>query len=79
VWRARFDVAYISKDALWNFKTQPSNVIVGSDGDHLEIVEAPEYYLIDWYKVQEHSVTLYGPNATELIPHISTGVLTGHL
>lgn len=72
-WQTRFDVAYISENALRNFKTQPSEVIVGSGDEPLTIVEAPEYYLIDWYKVQEHSLALYGPKATILIPHISAG------
>jgi predicted nucleotidyltransferase len=73
---ARIDVAYLSKEALRTFKEKPSKVIVSNDTGGLDIVDAPEYYLIDWYKVREHAITLYGPEAETLVPPITTEMFT---
>lgn len=75
-WSKRIDVAYLSTNDLETFESKSSKAIV-SDGDGgLEIVDTPEYYLIDWYKVQEHALDLYGPTVTTFMPHITSEKFT---
>ncbi len=76
IWASRIDVTYLSRRALRTFKSSSSRVIISSENSSLEIVNSQEYYLIDWYKVQEHAIALYGPEATTLIPHITTDEFT---
>jgi len=70
-WSKRVDVAYLSEGSIKNIKDKPYQTIVSDGHGGIEIVHAPEYYLIDWYKVQEQSVTLFGPDAGKLMPRIS--------
>lgn len=74
-WQKRIDVAYVSQAALQNFQTKPYKTIVSDGQGLLEIVDAPHYYLIDWYKVQEHGLPLYGPEVSQIMPPITTNEL----
>lgn len=69
-WQKRIDVAYVSKSALWNFQNKTYKCIVSDDDKLLAIVDAPQYYLIDWFKVQEHGKVLCGPEISEIMPSI---------
>lgn len=70
-WQKRIDVAYVSRAALWTFQTKPYKAAVSDDKDLLTVVDVPQYYLIDWYKLQEHGLALFGPEVCEILPHIS--------
>jgi len=70
-WSKRIDVAYLSENSFKSIKSKPYKIIVSDGSGGLEIVDAPEYYLIDWCKVQEHSIALYGPDAKTFLPHIT--------
>jgi len=70
-WQKRIDVAYVEKNALWAFQTKSYKSIISNGNGLLEIVDSPKYYLIDWYKAQETGVPLFGPNVSEVMPHIS--------
>jgi predicted nucleotidyltransferase len=70
-WSKRIDVAYLSENAFKSIKSEPYRTIVSDGSGGLEIVDAPEYYLIDWYKVQEHSIALCGPDVKTFLPHIT--------
>lgn len=82
-WGKRIDIAYISKEDLSSLKKMASNVAVSGNAEPLELVKAPEYYLIDWYKTQKHGVILCGPPPSTLIPHISkeefTAAIRGYM
>jgi predicted nucleotidyltransferase len=68
----RIDITYMSQGALSNMKSGPSPALTMSDGGSLEQTTSAQHWLIDWYKVQEDSVTLYGPPPSEVIPHINS-------
>jgi hypothetical protein len=70
-WQNRLDVAYISRESLSEFKTKTYSLVVSSGGEPLAIRQAPAYYLIDWYKVQEHGVPIDGPAVVSIMPHIT--------
>ena len=69
-WQERIDVAYVERGALWTFQSEPYEVIV-SDGENLlTLVDAQQYYLIDWFKLQERGTVLLGPKVSEVMPSI---------
>lgn len=70
-WVKRIDVAYMNIEDLKVIKSKPYTTIVSNGSGGVEIVAAPEYYLIDWFKVQSHSINLFGPPVSTLMPTIS--------
>lgn len=70
-WNDRIEVAYVSAEAMKNFKSNTSTIARISPGEPLHFREMDLDWLMDWYMVQEQSVTLFGPSPTEFIPHIT--------
>lgn len=70
-WGKRIDVAYVAVSDLKTVNSRPYSAIVSDGKGSLEIVDAPEYYLIDWFKVQERSIKLLGPEIKTMMPHIT--------
>jgi Domain of unknown function (DUF4111) len=71
-WEDRVEVAYVSVDAITNFKTHPSRIARISPGEPLHHREMDIQWLMDWYQVQEHSITVFGGPPQQYIPYIST-------
>jgi len=72
----KLDVAYVTEHALKTFKDKPYEIIVSDGEGGLETHVAPAYYLIDWYKIQEHGIVLYGSDVNEVMPHITLNEFT---
>ena len=70
-WEGRIEVAYLSAAALQTFRDQRSQIVVISPGEPLNIKDAGEDWLINWYIVREQGVTLFGPPPTMLIDAIT--------
>lgn len=70
-WEDRIEVAYVPAPALWNFRTQTSQIAVVSPGEPFHLKAAGKDWLMNWYTVREVGVTLYGPTPRALIPEIS--------
>lgn len=70
-WAGRIETQYLSAKALQTFKTQRSQIAVISPGEPFHIKDAGIDWLMNWYIVREHSVTLCGPSPQTLIPPIS--------
>lgn len=70
-WKHRIEVAYLSVTGLREFKNKRSKIAVISPGEPLHIKDAGMDWLVNWYAVQEHGITLFGPNKTTFIPDIS--------
>ena len=60
-WEDRIEVAYVSVDAMRDFKTHPSRIARISPGEPLHFREMDSQWLMDWYQVQEQDVTVLGP------------------
>ena len=70
-WHDRIEVAYLSLEALQTFKTQSSQIGIISPGEPLHFVDAGIEWLMNWYMVQEHGVTLLGAGPETIIDPIS--------
>ncbi len=70
-WENRLEIAYISRQGLWEFKSRPATIAITSPGEPFHRKTADEDWLINGYIVQEKGVALYGPEAATLIPAIS--------
>jgi len=70
-WNDRIEVAYLSLEALRTFKTQNSQIGIISPGEPLHFVDAGVEWLMNWYMVQEHGITLLGPPPETIIEPIS--------
>lgn len=70
-WDDRIEIAYLSKEALKTFKYKRSTIATISPGEPFNIKKAGIGWLVDWYCVQENSVTLFGPDPRTLIEPIS--------
>ena len=70
-WKDRVEVAYLSLHGLKTFKNERSQIVVISPGEPLNIKDAGEDWLINWYVIQENGIALFGPNQNALIPKIS--------
>ncbi len=71
-WEDRIEVAYVSVEAMRDFKSHPSRIARISPGEPLHFREMDSQWLMDWYQVQEQDVTVLGPPPHRYIPHIST-------
>lgn len=70
-WDNRIEVQYMPKLALRNFKTKDSEVVVISPGEPFHKRIVGKHFLINWYIVQEKSLTLFGADPKTIIDHIS--------
>jgi hypothetical protein len=70
-WQNRIEVQYFSTHGLKTFKTQVSPMGNISPGEPFHIIKAGRDWLMNWYFVQDHGVTLYGPPPSTLIDSIS--------
>jgi L-rhamnose mutarotase len=70
-WDDRIEVAYVPAPALWNFRTQTSQIATVSPGEPFHLKAAGRDYLLNWYTVREAGATLCGPPPATLIPEIS--------
>lgn len=82
-WLDRIEVQYVSVAALEVFKTQTYPMTVISPGEPLHIIEADAAWLVNWYVVQQHGITLCGPAPGTLIDPISptefVAAVRGHM
>ena len=70
-WDNRIEVAYLSTAALKTFRVQRSQIVVISPGEPLNIKDAGDDWLMNWYVVREQGVTLFGPPPETLIAPIT--------
>ena len=70
-WEDRIEVAYVPAPALWNFRTQTSQIAIVSPGEAFHLKAAGRDYLLNWYTVREAGATLCGPPPAAFIPEIS--------
>jgi len=70
-WNDRIEVQYIDRDALRTFRTQRSHMANISPGEPLHMIETGIEWLMNWYLITHHGVTVIGPNPQTLIPEIS--------
>lgn len=70
-WKDRIEVAYLSAEGLGEFKNKRGKIAVISPGEPLNIKDAGNDWLINWYAVQENGIALFGPNQASIIPIIS--------
>ncbi len=70
-WHDRIEIAYIAKETLKTFKDRKSNIAVISPGEAFNIKKAGTDWLINYYLIQENSITLFGPEPTSIITPIS--------
>ena len=59
-WDDRIEVAYVPAPALWNFRTQTSQIAIVSPAS-LSTSRRPEEIISNWYTVREAGATLCGP------------------
>jgi predicted nucleotidyltransferase len=71
-WDDRIEVAYVSVNAIKNFKTRPSRIARISPGEPLHYREMDIQWLMDWYQVQEQGATVFGAPPQQYVPYIST-------
>jgi hypothetical protein len=71
-WNDRLEIVYISRAALWSFRTSAAGLAVISPGEpfHLRDDRVVEW-LQNWYLIRETGVVLHGPAAASLVPPIS--------
>ena len=70
-WEDRIEVAYVSVNAMKNFKTHSRLIARISPGEPLHHREMDIQWLMDWYQVQEQGASVFGPPPQQYIPHIS--------
>jgi predicted nucleotidyltransferase len=70
-WADRLDIGYVSVTALGTFRTRTSTIAVISPGEPFHRLEAGRDWLMNWYLVREHSLTLFGPPPGTFIRPIS--------
>ena len=70
-WEGRIEVAYLSATALKTFRVRRSQIVVISPGEPLNIKDAGDNWLMNWYVVREQGVTLFGPPPETLIDAIT--------
>jgi predicted nucleotidyltransferase len=71
-WHDRVEVAYLSKQALKEFKRHPYSLAVISPGEPLNLKEDNEQdYLMNWWLVREKGITLVGPPPSTFIDEVS--------
>jgi predicted nucleotidyltransferase len=70
-WNDRIEVAYVSQDAMKDFKTKTSQIARVSPGEPLHFRNMDIEWLLDWYMVQEQGLTITGASPKEYIPTIT--------
>lgn len=70
-WNDRIEIAYIAKKSLKTFKSSKSSIAVISPGEPFNIKDAGKDWLINYFLIQEKSITLLGPDPTTIIDPIS--------
>lgn len=70
-WHDRIEIAYVSIDLLKHFKHSTGKIAVISPGEPFNIKEAGKDWLINYYLIQNNSITLYGPKPQDIIEPIS--------
>lgn len=70
-WHDRLDIAYVSLYLLKNFKNATGKIAVISPGEDFNSKEAGRDWLVNYYLVQNNSITLYGPKPDTIIEPIS--------
>lgn len=63
----RLEIAYVSLHALRTFKTERSNIGIISPGEPFHVIDAGIDWLMNWYIVLAHGLTLYGPPPADII------------
>ena len=66
-WDDRIEVAYLSVEALGNFKTCRSRLVVISPGDPLHVTDAGDDWLMNWHLVRNGGRTILGPDPSTFI------------
>lgn len=69
-WDGRVEVAYQSLHGLRTYRTEPSPMGIISPGEPLHLIDAGDDWLINWYFVLDHGVTLAGPPPETIIAPI---------
>lgn len=69
-WDDRIEVAYQSVHGLRTFRTERTPMGIISPGEPLHRVEAGYEWLMNWYFVLDHGITLMGPPPASIIPPI---------
>jgi hypothetical protein len=70
-WEGRIEVAYQSLHGLKTFQTKRSPMGIISPGEPIHLIEAGDDWLINWYFVLDHGVTIAGPPPETIIAPIS--------
>lgn len=70
-WDNHIEVQYASESALKTFRTRSSKIAVISPGEPFHVIDAGIEWLTNWFFVQDHGLTLFGPMPSELIAPIS--------
>ncbi len=70
-WDDRLELAYISRAALRNFRTQSSCIGIISPGEPFHRVQAGRDWLISWYALREQGLALHGPPIETLLEPIA--------
>lgn len=73
-WFDRIEVHYVLNMTLRHPLKPSGKMLVISPGEPLNKKPGTKHYLMNWYLVQEQSVTLYGPEPKSLIAAISQEV-----
>lgn len=69
-WSNRLDIAYISKMSLQNIKNSYDAAIKWYESPFV-ITKSQDHWIIDWYKVRNQSVTLYGESPKSVLQVIT--------
>jgi predicted nucleotidyltransferase len=70
-WYDRIEVQYVSLEGLRTFKLRTSRIAAISPGEPFEVCEVGRHWLLNWYSVQERSITLLGRPPRRVIEPIS--------
>lgn len=70
-WDDRIEVAYLSRNGLWDFRKRRTAMGIISPGEPLHYRLAGADWLMNWYLVRAGARTLRGPVPAALIPPIS--------
>jgi hypothetical protein len=70
-WDDRVETLYVSTEALRTFREKATPIAVVSPGELLNIKPAGIEWLMNWWDVREHGLTLFGPASSTFIPEIS--------
>jgi predicted nucleotidyltransferase len=66
-WDNRIEVAYLTIAALETYKSHISTIAMISPGEPFHRKEAGREYLLNWHKVRERGIVLFGPSPKTII------------